>query len=228
MRIGILGTGGVARTLAGALDDGGHEVVLGSRDPAAALARDDVNRQTGTTLAGWRETHPNVAIATFAEAAVHGELLMNATSGAGSLPALEAPGDANLDGKVLVDAANPIGWAEHGVSLTVSNTDSLAEQLQRAHPRLRVVKALNTVTADLMVDPGRLADGDHTLPICGDDADAKATVAALLRDAFGWRDVLDVGDITAARAMEAYLLLWLRLRETTGSAIVSTKVVREG
>ena len=227
MRIGIMGTGGVARTLAGGLDGGGHQVVLGSRDPAAALARDDVNRQTGTTLSGWHEAHPEVSIATFAEAAAHGELLLNATSGAGSLAALEAAGDANLDGKVLVDAANPIGWSEQGVSLTVSNTDSLAEQIQRAHPDTRVVKALNTVTADLMVDPGRLAGGDHTLPICGDDPEAKAAVAALLRDTLGWRDVLDVGDITAARAMEAYLLFWLRLRETTGSAIVSTKVVRE-
>jgi predicted dinucleotide-binding enzyme len=225
MRIGILGTGGVARTLAGALDDRGDEVELGSRDPDAALARDDVNQQTGTSLAGWHEGHPAVQIRAFADAAAHGELVLNATSGDGSMSAVDAAGAA-LHGKVLVDISNPIAWGEQGVSLFVSNTDSLAEQLQRAHPQVRVVKALNTVTAAVMVDPGQLAGGDHTLPICGDDEDAKTLVAAWLRDAFGWRDVLDIGDLTAARAQEASLLMWLRLSAATGSPIVNTKVVR--
>jgi len=225
MRIGIIGTGGVARTLAGGLTAKGHDVALGSRDPQAALARDDVNRQTGTTLAGWAEANPSARIVTNAEAIAHGETVWNAASGTASIPALEA-GAADLDGKILVDVANPIARSEAGVTLDPIGTDSLAEQIQRAFPGARVVKALNTVTAVVMIDPGQLAGGAHTLPICGNDEDAKREVAGWLADWFGWRDVLDIGDLTAARAQEAYLLFWLRLMQVNGSSIVSTKVVR--
>lgn len=226
MRIGVLGTGAVGRTLAGALDEQGHEVVMGSRDAAAALASADVNQQTGATLAGWHDEHAGVRIATFADAAAHGEVVLHATSGAGSLPALAAAGDASLAGKIVVDIANPLVWSEQEATLSVMNTDSLAEQAQRQHPSARVVKALNTVTAAIMVDPSMLADGDHTLPICGNDEAAKHQVTAWLQEWFGWRDVLDVGDLTAARATEAYLLFWLRIYQATGSPIVNTKVVR--
>ncbi len=172
MRIGILGTGGVGRTLAGALSEQGHEVVMGSRDPAVALASTDANQQTDTTWSGWQASNSAVRIATFAEAAAHGEVLMLATAGDGSLAAAAAAGDEHLDGTVLIDISNPLSWSVQGTSLTMMNTDSLAEQVQRQHPGARVVKALNTVTASLMVDPTTLAGGDHTLPICGND-DAK-------------------------------------------------------
>ena len=186
----------------------------------------NVNEQTGTTLAGWRDDHLGVAIATFAEAAAHGEAMLHATAGAGSLAALASAGDANLSGKIVIDVTNPLVWSEQGASLSVMNTDSLAEQAQRQHPEALVVKALNTVTAAIMVEPSMLADGDHTLPICGNDDAAKQQVSSWLQGWFGWRDVLDVGDLSAARATEAYLLLWLRLYEATGSPIVNTKVVR--
>ena len=226
MRIGIMGTGGVGRTLAGALSERGHEVVMGSRDPEAALANTDVNQQTGTTLSGWHGSNTAVRVATFAEAAAHGEVLMLATAGNGSLTAAEAAGDDPLVNKVLIDISNPLSWSDQGPSLTVMNTDSLAEQVQRQHPRARVVKALNTVTAALMVDPSMLAGGDHTLPICGNDDDAKQQVTRWLDEWFGWRDVLDLGDLSAARATEAYLLFWIRLYQATGSPVVNTKVVR--
>jgi predicted dinucleotide-binding enzyme len=226
MNIAIFGTGGVGRTLAGALDHGGHDVVMGSRDPAKALANLEVNQQTGTTLVGWHEGYPGVRIAPFAEAAAHGVVILNATSGAGSLSALAAAGDENLDGKVVIDIANPLVWSEQGASLSVMNTDSLAEQAQRAHPGAKVVKALNTLTAALMVDPAALAGGDHTLPICGNDEGAKQQVTGWLRSWFGWSDVLDLGDLSAARGMEAYLLLWLRLYQATGTSMVNIKVVR--
>jgi predicted dinucleotide-binding enzyme len=225
MRIAIIGTGGVARTLAGALATKGHDVVLGSRDPAAALARDDVNQQTGTTLAGWSEANPAVAIVPNTEAARHGETVWNAASGTAPVTALEA-GAGDLDGKIVVDIANPIVRSDAGVTLDPIGTDSLAERIQRALPNARVVKALNTVTAAVMIDPGSLAGGDHSLPICGNDDDAKREVAGWLSDWFGWRDVYDLGDLTAARAQEAYLLFWLRLMQTNGSSIVSTKIVR--
>ncbi|HSL11752.1 MAG TPA: NAD(P)-binding domain-containing protein [Actinomycetota bacterium] len=227
MRIGIIGTGGVARMLAGALTEKGHDVVLGSRDPEAALARDDVNRQTGTTLAGWAEQHPDVRLVTNEEAVRHAETVWNATSGTAAVGVLQAAaGTDGLDGTIVLDISNPIARSENGVTLEPIGTDSFAEQLQRAFPNARVVKALNTVTAAVMIDPGSLAGGDHTIPICGNDDEAKREVAGWLTDWFGWRDVLDIGDLTAARAQEAYLLFWLRLMQTTGSPIVSTKVVR--
>jgi 8-hydroxy-5-deazaflavin:NADPH oxidoreductase len=226
MRIGILGTGGVGRTLAGALSERGHDVVMGSRDPEAALASTDVNQQTDTTLSGWHDSNAAVRVATFAEAAAHGEVLMLATAGDGSLAATAAAGDDLLDGKVLIDISNPLSWSDQGPSLTVMNTDSLAEQVQRQHPGARVVKALNTVTASLMVDPATLAGGDHTLPICGNDDDAKQQVTRWLGEWFGWRDVLDLGDLSGARATEAYLLFWIRLYQATGSPIVNTKIIR--
>ncbi len=226
MRIGILGTGGVGRTLAGALSERGHEVVMGSRDPEAALASTEVNQQTDTTLSGWHESNTAVRVATFAEAATHGEVLMLATAGDGSLAAAAAAGDEHLDGTVLIDISNPLAWSDQGPSLTVMNTDSLAEQVQRQHPGARVVKALNTVTASLMVDPSMLAGGDHTLPICGNDDDAKQQVTRWLGEWFGWHDVLDLGDLSGARATEAYLLFWIRLYQATGTPVVNTKVVR--
>lgn len=226
MKIAIVGTGAVARILAGALTDEGHEVKLGSRDPAAALARDDVNHQTNSTLAGWHEAHPTVQIGTFEEAADHGEMLLLATAGEGALPALRAAGLDRHVGTIVVDLTNPIVRTSEGVTLDPAMTDSLAEHIQRTYPNVRVVKALNTVTAALMIAPESVGGGDHTLPICGDDDEAKMQVAEWLRDWFGWRDVLDLGDLSAARAQEAYLLFWLRLMQTTGNSMVTTKVLR--
>jgi predicted dinucleotide-binding enzyme len=226
MRIGIIGTGGVARTLAGALARNGHEVALGSRDPDAALARDDVNAQTGTTLSGWSATNPDVRIVTNAEAAAHGATVWNAASGVASLGGLETAIGGHVAGKIFVDITNPIVRSAEGVTLDPIGTDSFAERIQRSFSTARVVKALNTVTAAVMIDPASLGGGDHTLPICGNDDDAKREVTGWLTDWFGWRDILDIGDLSAARAQEAYLLFWLRLMQTTGSSIVSTKVVR--
>ena len=226
MQIAIMGTGGVARTLAGALSAKGHVVMLGSRDAAAALARDDINHQTNSTLAEWHSEHPTVHIGSFAEAADHGEVVLVATAGEGALPALRAAGLDQRVGTIVVDLTNPIVRTSEGVTLDPGMTDSLAEQIQRTYPNVRVVKALNTITAALMIAPDAVAGGDHTLPICGDDDEAKAQVTEWLRDWFGWRDVLDLGDLSAARAQEAYLLFWLRLMQTTGNPMVNTKVVR--
>lgn len=226
MKIGILGTGIVGQTLASALAAKRHDVTIGTRDPAETLARAAGGRGQ-SSFREWHAANPAVHVATFADAARAGDVALNATSGQGALGALAAAGDDALGGRILVDISNPLDFSR-GMppSLSVSNTDSLGEQIQRAYPRARVVKALNTVTAPLMVDPQALAGGEHTLFICGNDAGAKRQVTGWLGEWFGWRDVLDVGDITAARGTEQLLPLWVRLMMTLGTPMFSFKVVR--
>jgi predicted dinucleotide-binding enzyme len=212
MRIAVLGTGMVGRTLGGGLAGVGHDVVLATRDPDTTRTRPE---WVGVEL-------PLVRLAEAAEGA---EVVVNATSGAGSLAALQAVGAEPLAGKVVLDLSNPLDHS-HGFppSLFVVNTDSLAEQLQLAFPEARIVKAFNTMSVSVMVDPS-VAGGESTVFVAGNDPDARATVAALAAD-LGWRDVLDLGDLTAARAMEMYLPLWLRLFRSVGTLMLNIKVVR--
>jgi len=228
MRIGVLGTGMVGQSFAGRLTELDHEVLVGTRDPAATLARDEPHPVYGIPpFRVWLEQHPDVKLGSFADAAAHGELLVNATAGEASLDALRLAGEANLAGKVLVDVANALDYSR-GMppSLLVANTDSLGERIQRAFPAVKVVKALNTMNALLMVNPRQLADGDHTVFVCGDDAEAKALVTGLLTEGFGWRDVIDLGDITAARGTEMVLPIWLRLWGALQVPGFNFKVVR--
>lgn len=226
MNTGVLGTGTVGRALAGRLVELGHAVMLGTRSPADSLARTEAGEPGSVPLREWLAQHPAVRLGTFAEAAAHGEIVINATSGAGSLAALEAAGEANLRDKVLIDLANPLDGSQgFPPSLFVSNTDSLGEQIQRRFPQARVVKTLNTMTASLMVDPCRLAEGQHTVFLSGNDPQAKAQVSELLRS-FGWEDIFDLGDISTARGVEMYLPLWLRMFRTLGTAVINIKVVR--
>ena len=214
MHIGVLGTGMVGRTLAQALVDRGHEVRMGAR--AAGNDKAVTWAQEGGPLA---------SEGSFADAAAFGELVINATAGAASLEALEMAGAEQLAGKVLIDVANPLDTSK-GMppTLTVCNDDSLGESIQRAFADVRVVKALNTVTTAVMVEPG-LVSGEHTIFICGNDDVAKDRARGLLEE-FGWapESILDLGDIAAARGMEMYLPLWLRLWGATGSAILNVGV----
>ena len=215
MKVGVLGTGIVGRTLAGKLVSLGHEVTMGSRRRGNEMA-----------VAWASESGESAGEGSFADAAQAGELVVNATAGAASLDALVVAGADNLAGKVLIDIANPLDFsAGMPPSLTVCNTDSLGEQIQRAFPAARVVKALNTVNADVMVDP-RIVPGPHTIFIGGNDADAKAQVTELLQS-FGWvaEEIMDLGDITAARGAEMYLPLWLRLLGATGTGHLNVHVV---
>ena len=225
MKIGILGSGVVGQTLGAKLAAGGHDVVLGTRTPQELAAKRGLGK---TSLGEWLEkAGANARVASFADAARHGEVVINATGGMVSLDALRAAGEANLDGKVLIDAGNPLDFSK-GMppTLSVCNDDSLGEQIQRAFPRARVVKALNTVTAALMVSPNAVAGGDHHLFICGDDAGAKVLVKDWLRDWFGWQHVIDVGPIGAARATEMVLPLWIRLMGTFGTPMFNFRIVR--
>jgi len=227
MRIGILGTGMVGQAVTAKLAELDHEALVGTRDPATTLARDQPDGYGNPPFRVWHEQHPSVKLGTFADAAAHGELVVNATAGAASLDALGLAGEANLAGKILVDITNALDFSR-GMppSLLVANTDSLGERIQRAFPAVKVVKALNTMTAGLMVNPRQLADGGHTVFVCGDDPEAKALVTELLTEGFGWRDVVDLGDITAARATEMLLPIWLRLLGTLQTPMFNLKVVR--
>jgi predicted dinucleotide-binding enzyme len=218
MRIAVLGTGTVGRTLAGKLVQTGHQVTIGSRSATNAAALE--------WAAG---AGPQAKAATFFDAAADGEVIINATPGAVSLDVLAAASTKNLDGKVLLDVANPLDLsAGFPPSLSISNTDSLAETIQRSFSTARVVKALNTMRADVMVAPDRLAGGDHDVFMAGDDAQAKEVVTGLLRE-FGWRPehIRDLGALEAARGMEMWLPLWLRIFLRQGDRVFNIKVVSE-
>lgn len=207
MRYAVLGTGDVGRTLGGRLVELGHEVLLGSRthdNPAAV-------EWAAAAGAGARA-------GSFAEAAAFGEVVVNAVGGRVALAALEAAGQENLDGKVLVDVSNPLAFEEGELRLSPVESDSVGEQIQRAFPHARVVKTLNTVNCRVMVDPA-LVPGGHQVFVCGEDAGAKEQVTALLGE-FGWPAdrVLDLGGIRAARAVEMWLPLWAGLMRKFGHA----------
>jgi len=226
MRISVLGTGSVGQAVAGRLAELGHDVTVGTRDIDATLTRTEPDAMGNPPYPVWAQAHPQVRLATFADAATSAELIINATSGATTMQALTAAGRDNLAGKVLLDIANPLDFsAGFPPTLFVKDTDSLAEQIQREFPEARVVKALNTMTAGLMVDPRRLADGDHSAFVSGDDVEAKKIVIALL-DSFGHTDVIDLGDITTARGTEMLLPAWVRLMGALNTPYFNFKIVR--
>jgi predicted dinucleotide-binding enzyme len=217
MKIAVLGSGMVGKTLSPRLVELGHEVALGTRDPAATLAKDD--------FAAWAAEHPEVTVATFADAAASAEMVLNATNGDVSLDVLRLAGADNLAGKVLVDISNGLDFSGGFPPLiTFPQDDSMGEQIQRAFPDTLVVKSLNTMTAPLMADPSVLPDPGSVF-VSGDDADAKAAVTALLHE-FGHTDVIDLGDITTARAVEWMMPAWLRLMGPVGTYMFNWKVVR--
>ena len=227
MQIGIFGTGVVGQTIAAALAAKGHTVMIGTRDPKATLGRDTGNAFSSTPFKVWHAANPGIQLGTFAEAASFGEAIVNATSGDGALPALQAAGADALGDKIMLDISNPLDFSR-GMppSLSVCNTDSLGEQLQRAFPRLRVVKTLNTTNAMVMVNPGAVAGGDHSMFVCGNDADAKTKVKGWLGEWFGWRDVIDLGDITTSRGTEMLLPIWVRLWGALGTPMFNFKIAR--
>lgn len=225
MNIAVLGTGMVGQALAGGLHGLGHSVVVGTRDPAATLARTAPDGMGNPPFSVWRAANRDIALATFAEAAAGAELVVNASQGAASLDVLRLAGADNLAGKILMDVSNPLDFSTgYPPTLFVKDTDSLGEVIQRTFPAARVVKTLNTITAALMVDPRSLG-GSVTVFVSGDDASAKATVVELLT-AFGHDDVIDLGGISSARGPEMFLPLWIQLAGVLRTARFDVKVVR--
>ena len=229
MKIGILGTGVVGQTITEKLVQLGHGVMIGTRDKQATLAKAGKDNFGRPPFSEWLKNNSKVQFGTYTEAASFGEILVNATNGFGTMPALEAAGKKNLSGKVMIDISNPLDFSK-GMppSLFISNTDSLGEQIQRAYPELKVVKALNTMNAYIMVNPGLLPD-DHNVFLNGNDAKAKEEVKKLLVS-FGWKEknIIDMGDITTARGTEQILPIWVRLWGTLQTPMFNFKIVVGG
>ncbi|MFF4948478.1 NADPH-dependent F420 reductase [Streptomyces chattanoogensis] len=227
MNIAVLGTGAVGRAHAARLTALGHQVTVGTRDPEATLARVNADEMGNEPFAAWLKRHPGPTLAGFAEATRNADLVINATAGASSLGALREVGEEHLAGKVLIDTATPNDytspvavpllspWGGPCPVLDPVATDSLAEQIQRAFPATHVVKAFNTVAAHLMADPASLGEAGHTMFLSGNDADAKGQVTKLLA-AYGWKDIIDLGDLTTARATEMLQPLYLTLVRVLG------------
>ncbi len=215
MNIGILGTGMVGNTIGSKFIELGHNVMMGSRTAN--------NEKAAKWVAS---SGSNASQGTFADAAKFGEILLNCTSGMASLEAMKLAGAENLAGKILMDISNPLDFSK-GMppTLSVCNTDSIGEQLQREFPDTKVVKTLNTCNCALMVNPS-LIEGEHSVFVGGNDAEAKVKVQDLLKSWFGWKSVIDLGDITSARAVEMMMPFWLRLYGVVGSPHFNYSIVK--
>jgi predicted dinucleotide-binding enzyme len=214
MRVGILGAGRVAQALGSKLVEVGQDVMLGARDPLK--------------LQEWQvKSGGKGKVGSLEDAASHGEILVIAVKGIAALDVLAQAGESRMNGKILIDLSNSVIFSEGmPTTLLVANSDSLAEQIQRTYPQVKVVKTLNTVGSSVMVNPRQVADGEHDLFVSGNDADAKAQVTQLLTSWFGWRHVIDLGDITSARSAEMYFILWNNIRVKLGTPLFNIKIVQ--
>jgi len=227
MQIAIIGTGMVGRGLATRLTGLGHDVVIGTRSLADTLGRTEPDGMGTPPFAQWQRENSAVRLVTLPQAGSHGEVIINAVNGHHVMAALDGVGAESLAGKVLLDLALPLDLsAGFPPTLTVSNSDSLGEQIQRAHPDTRVVKSLNSVYYEVMIDPSRVP-GPHSIFVAGNDADAKRSVEGLLVE-FGWpaRSIIDLGDITGARGVEMYARLFFTLYNAFGTFDFNINVTR--
>lgn len=230
MKIAIIGTGAVGQTLASKIVSLGHEVLMGTRnvnEKEVSTAKDSYGNPS---FSEWHKINSKVKLGTFADAAAFGELVINATHGGNSINALKLAGEKNLENKILIDISNPLDFSK-GLPPTLlpglNNTNSLGEEIQKIFTGTRVVKTLNTMWCGLMVNPGLIGGGDHINFISGNDAGSKEKVKVLLTW-FGWRDenIIDLGDISAARATESLLPIWLRVMGVTQTGTFNFKLVR--
>jgi len=226
MKVGILGTGMVGRIHAEKLASLGHDVMIGTQDVAVTLAKAEADRWGSLPFGSWLKEHPLVKLDSMPAAASHGELVINALNAKACPGALKVLA-AELKGKDLIDISNPLDFSK-GMppSLFVCNTDSLAEQIQKAIPETRVVKALNTSNAILMVNPAALAGAEHSTFVSGNDLASKTRVISYLKNWYGWKDVIDLGDIATARGTEMLIPVWLSLRGAFQTPLFNFKVVR--
>ena len=216
MRFGVIGTGMVGKTLAGKLVSLGHEVKMGAR-----IA-------TNEKAAAWvKEAGKGASQGTFADAATFGEVVFLCTKGDVTLDAARSAGADNLKGKIVIDVSNPLDFSKGMPPSMIpefTNTNSLGEEVQKLLPASYVVKTLNTINCAVMVNPSML-QADSEILVSGNDATAKSKVIEILRS-FGWKNPIDLGDITTARGTEMYLALWMRLMGAVGTAQFNFRIVK--
>jgi 8-hydroxy-5-deazaflavin:NADPH oxidoreductase len=220
MNIGVLGTGMVGEAIASALTENGHNVRLGSRSATNEKAAEWVKKSNNHATQG-----------DFNDAASFGEMVFLCLNGAHALDVVRSIDGGNAAGKIVIDVTNPLDFSKGMPPRLLdglSNSNSLGEEIQKAWPGARVVKVFNTVNANVMVNPKLVNNGDHSLFICGDDADAKNKVKHFLVDTFGWKpeNLLDMGGISSARVTEAYVPFWVSMMQALGTPMFSIKVVK--
>lgn len=222
MKIGIIGSGVVGQTLGAKLVELGHDVVLGTRDPKKL----DEKKNMAVSLNEWLAAVKNKAkVVTFKEAATQGETLINCTHGQISVEALKLAQADKVGPKILIDTSNELDFSKGFPMALAGENRSVSDAIQKTFPNLKVVKSLNTIAAPIMVNPKSLQGGDHTIFVAGNDADAKAQVTELLKS-FGWTDVMDLGDLSAAHGPEMYMGMWVRLYGVLKNGMINIKVQR--
>jgi 8-hydroxy-5-deazaflavin:NADPH oxidoreductase len=229
MNITILGTGSVGQALAGKLMSLGNDVTVGTRDVEVSLQRVEPDRMGNMGIGQFMVDNPGVNLVTFNDAINSDtDLIINALGGESILEVLGAIDPNLIDSKVMIDVANPLDFSNgFPPSLTICNTTSLGEQVQAQFLNLKVVKALNTVSNPVMINPTALS-GNHNLFICGNDMDAKNIVGGVLIS-MGWNSsqIIDLGDITNSRGTEMFLPLWVRIFGKVQTPMFNIGIVTE-
>jgi len=230
MKIAIIGTGAVGKTIASKLVELSYNVMIGTRNVSEKMASTEKDLYGNPPFSEWLKSNSKVRLGSFAEAAAFGELVVNATNGGNSVTALILAGAKNLAGKVLIDIANPLDFS-NGMPPSLlpglNNTNSLGEEIQKTFPETMVVKTLNTMWCGLMINPNLIGKGDHVNFISGNSEEAKAKVKKLLNE-LGWSDknILDLGDITGARGTESMLPVWVRVMGILKNGAFNFRIVR--
>ena len=220
MNIGVLGTGVVGETIATALTEKGYNVRMGSRSANNEKA------------AAWvKKSNDHATQGDFNDAAAFGDIVFLCLNGEHALDAVRSIDADSINGKIVIDVTNPLDFSKGmppGLIEGLNTSTSLGEEIQKALPGAKVVKTFNTVNCNVMVNPKLVNNGDHTLFICGNDADAKNKVKHFLVDTFGWKpeSLLDIGGIQSARGAEAYVPFWVMIMQATGSPMFNIKVVK--
>jgi predicted dinucleotide-binding enzyme len=208
IKIGILGTGGVGRTLAVKLFSEGHEVMIGTRNVDETLSKTESDAAGNLPFKEWQEENHNINLGTFADAAKFGEAIILATLGIVTLNAIDMSGKENFKNKVVIDTTNPLDFSK-GVppQFTATPGNSLGEQIQKHIPEARLVKAFNTIGAHIMINPKR-EEGIPDLFIAGNDESVKNQFKDLIGN-WGWGSIIDMGDISQAYWLETFAMLWI-------------------
>jgi predicted dinucleotide-binding enzyme len=215
-RIGVLGTGMVGNTIASRLIELDYEVKMGSR-----IAGNDKAK-------AWADSNgPKASQGTFSDAARFGDLIFNCTKGEHTLDVLQTVEAKNMSGKILIDVSVPLDFSKGSPPTLIpalTNTNSLGEEIQRRYPKTLVVKTLNIVNCEVMVDPSKCG-GNASMFIAGNDSEAKKEVEKILQK-FGWKDIIDLGEIKHSRSTEMMLPIWLSVYMTNKNSHFGFKIVK--